>query len=283
MPIAQGLIQFGSEAAFQEEFVKPLLTRMGFSLVVDYHGTVEYGKDLVAAEFDRFGHVRYHAFQVKYAASIGLSQAGDLAADGEQAFTNPFDHPQTGEPQYISSFYGANAGSISHQASTHFFASLRPRYGDNARLLDGKSLVQLDRLAVTTRLEPMRALLSGLRSELFLNGRNLKTICDCLRGQLEGGGTHPMQRLNLEAVANVVTQPHSVLADTIQGLRHYKEEAAMFNRLVDAVGVPLSTQEYVRQRIEAACKKEVVLKVLGDSLHAAVTEVLLQLGPLVSA
>ena len=40
----------GKEDSFREDFVKPLLNRMGFVAVVETHGIGEFGKDFVFAE-----------------------------------------------------------------------------------------------------------------------------------------------------------------------------------------------------------------------------------------
>ena len=37
----------------QEPLLIPLLQRLGFSLVFNYHGRAEFGKDLIFAEVDR--------------------------------------------------------------------------------------------------------------------------------------------------------------------------------------------------------------------------------------
>jgi hypothetical protein len=48
---------FVNEDDFIQRFVIPLLHRLGFSVVANYHRTHgELGKDLVFAEIDRFGH-----------------------------------------------------------------------------------------------------------------------------------------------------------------------------------------------------------------------------------
>ena len=79
---------FANEDAFVQNFLIPLLRRLGFSLVVNYHGRTEFGKDLVFAEVDRFGHVRYHGLQAKYEARISLNGIEDLIRDCKQAFEN---------------------------------------------------------------------------------------------------------------------------------------------------------------------------------------------------
>jgi hypothetical protein len=65
------LTSYTSEDDFIQRFLIPLLKRLGFS-VVNYQGKSEHGRDLIFAEMDRFGHVRYHGLQAKYLPSIGL-------------------------------------------------------------------------------------------------------------------------------------------------------------------------------------------------------------------
>ena len=68
-------------------FLIPLLQRLGFSIVVNFHGTSEFGKDIIFGEIDRFGHVVYHGLQAKYVPSISLSASDELIEDAKQAFT----------------------------------------------------------------------------------------------------------------------------------------------------------------------------------------------------
>ena len=96
MPIVNSFT-YADEAEFLDQLILPTLERLGFSLIARYHGTREFGKDVVFAELDRFGHVRYHALQAKYLPSIGLSEARGLIDDCKQAFENPFTIHQLGK------------------------------------------------------------------------------------------------------------------------------------------------------------------------------------------
>ncbi len=81
MAIQPALSAFVDEAQFRDRFLIPLLQRLGFAIVVNYHGDQEFGKDIVFGEIDRFGTVVYHAMQAKRAESISLS-------DAEQCWTH---------------------------------------------------------------------------------------------------------------------------------------------------------------------------------------------------
>lgn len=184
MPIPSELT-FSDEDAFTQQFLIPLLRRLGFSVVANYHGHAEFGKDLVFAEIDRFGHIRYHAVQSKYLASISLNGIEELVLDCKQAFNNPFTHPQTGAVERISTFYAVNAGSVGPEATQHFFQSLVGVYGGNVRLLQAKDLLVLDQWATAKRHEQIIHRLTGLLMELRFNRRQIQVIADKFKKSLD--------------------------------------------------------------------------------------------------
>ncbi len=61
MPLEPAL-NFQNEADFTSRFLVPLLRRLGYSIMAEYHGTREFGKDLIFGEIDRFGEVACRAF-----------------------------------------------------------------------------------------------------------------------------------------------------------------------------------------------------------------------------
>ena len=154
---------YENEADFIRRLVVPVLQRLGFDAVTNYHGTREHGKDLVFGETDRFGHHIYHGLQAKYVPSIAQKDAYGLIDDAKQAFTMPFQHPASGINERISKFYAVNGGSISDNVRDLFFNALRPQYGANVRLIDGNELVALERRA-SIMIEPgARSLTQFLR------------------------------------------------------------------------------------------------------------------------
>ena len=182
---------FQDEADFVQGLLNPLLRRLGFAIVVDYHGPDEFGKDLVFGGIDAFGHVRYHALQAKYVAVIRQGDAKRLSDACEQAFTIPFTHPQTGQKEFISTFYVANGGTISNNARKLFFAQVLPKYGQNACLLDGKALLDLHSWSGIARSDTMRRRVTGLVNELKINDiiisveePMLEQLADGVQGQI---------------------------------------------------------------------------------------------------
>ncbi len=272
---------YESERDFTQKFVIALVSRLGYAIVINYHGTTEFGKDLIMGEIDKFAHVRYHGLQVKYKPTLGLSDIDDLIRDCRQAFKNPFRHPQTGDTHAISTFYAVNGGSISDQAVTHFFATVRPEYGDNARILDGKALLQLDRSASIVGIGSVRSFLSGLRLELRFNIQVGRDVCAALRRVIAEEGPFPMQRLRVGAISAFLDRPAPVLSEHFELVDQCWQGATMFNRIVDSVDVPISGGDYKRHRVEGA---DLVYQQLQEPVHrlmAIVDAKLLELGPLV--
>jgi hypothetical protein len=229
-----------NESDFTEKFVFPLLHRLGFSVVVNYHGAREFGKDIIFGYVDAFGHVRYDAIQVKFVPLIGLNEVQGVVDDCIQAFTNPFRHPQTGTEECISSFYALNGGSISDQARDHYFNSLRPRYGANARLVDGNALLRLDQSAGMTSIQNVLPRLNGLLLEIEHNRRVATHLSSTFQKYIAsyGLGTNitkpnpiPSNRFRLSAVELYLQQPFSTEVLSVNEVEAYWDRAHICNTL----------------------------------------------------
>jgi len=238
MPFPPGIRRaYANEAHFRRAFLHRLLQGLGYAVVLDYHGAEEFGKDLVFGEVDRFGHVRYHALQARFLASIGLKGVPDLIECCHQAFANPFVHPATGQQETISSFYAVNAGSISDRARRNFFAALVPRYHRNVFLLDGQSLLRLDRWAGTARFDVLYDRLIGLINELELNHRILYPLLGHVEGLLAEpfSAPPPVERFFTAAVA--LYSAHPFIPDHPTLTQDYLLAATRANHCLDALAV----------------------------------------------
>jgi|GEM_PF-1837412 len=281
MPIPAAL-RFGNEAAFTERFVVPLLGRLGFGLVVNYHGHAEFGKDLVFAEVDRFGHVRYHACQVKYQQSISLNGVEDLIRDARQSFSNPFSHPQTGASERISGFYVATAGSVSQEASRHFFNSLCSVYGDNIRLLQAKDLVVLDQSAIAARRDSVLERLTGMQVELRFNRAQIKAAGAAYRKALDKGSQAQFYNiLRLDAVSRYLAAPMLAEDALLEAAEGYWRAASIIQQWMSVSnfrGINVKGQEDASWGLYL--KLNETLEVWAVRTEAAVTETLERLQPL---
>jgi hypothetical protein len=54
MTIPAELSNFRDETDLQRRFIVPLLHQLGFSVVLNYHGSREFGRDLIFGEIDRW-------------------------------------------------------------------------------------------------------------------------------------------------------------------------------------------------------------------------------------
>jgi len=284
MPMPDELSGFDDEKGFVQRFLIPLLRRLGFSIVINYHGRREFGKDIIFGEIDRFSHVRYHGLQAKYTSSVGKAAAHDLTQDCDEAFAKDFTHPQTGQQHSISSFYAVNAGSISDEARDLFFATLRPKHGDNVRLIDGKDLLGLDRSAVISRAESGRELLVGLLIEATYNEDVLERVIPCLGSIAKGDGhnvQYPPLRLRVNAAAFYLQRPFLVSELPVEVIERFWSMGSVFNRALDEAGSsPLHT--VVSIKVPAAKALQLIPQLAKDvpALKEALGDALTKLGPI---
>lgn len=275
---------YANEADFTDRLVVPLLNRLGYSLVVNFHGANEQGKDLIVADVGRFSHVRYHGIQVKYVPSISNTAASDLIKDGEQAFITEFCHPQTGQKERISTFYVITGGTISDPAKELFFQGLRPRYGDNAKIIDGKGLLQLDRVAVAQGLESVRTKLQGILLESQKNVITASLLTSSFEAIQKGddGAAMPMQRFRLESTGRFLDSPGGPLLKSYDVLFAYWDLCRMVNKIMDTVDIPITSTPYRESRIEATLRELPRVQSESVAVNRLAAFALKQLGPLIN-
>ena len=282
--------KFANEIEFTDRFVIPLLHRLGFSVVVNYHGTREFGKDIIFGYIDAFAHVRYDALQIKFVPCIGLPEVRGLIDDCTQAFSNPFRHPQTGTEELIGSFYAMNGGSISDQARDHYFNSLRPRYGANARLVDGNALLKLDQSASTISIKDVLPRLNGLRIEIEYNHRFAARMSSGIQAYIDqfGLGTNvpkpnplPARGFRISAADLYLQQPFSTEALSVNDVETYWEHAHICNALFDCAR-GITTVGIVDNAIRGVLEHSPLMDGIGARLNGQIQGHLGSLAPLMA-
>ena len=274
-------LTYANELTFTEKFIFPLLQRLGFSVVVNYHGQREFGKDLVFGEVDRFGHVVYHGMQVKYEDSISQNAIQDLIRDAEQAFNNPFQHPSKGDTARISAFYGVNGGSFGTNAAEHFYNSLQPKYGANVRLLDGKALLALDRTATMNRVESMGERLQGIILEIQTNRQIMDAQVRMIKDFMHSGGEFPCLRLRTVALGTYLEQPFLPTEIPYYEYPHKLwHELSAFNQITLSLDQPVSTEGFKEGRLRSIEKLASQIKPRMDTLEVLMMKIIANLGPL---
>jgi hypothetical protein len=231
---------FSSEAEFITAFLQPLLQRLGFLTVIPYHGTREYGKDVIVGEIDQFGHPRYHGIQAKYLPSISLGGIETVITDAKQAFAAPFQHPQTGAHHRISNFYVVNGGTFSPQATQHFYASLESPFGGSVQLIDGPAILLRDRSAARERGENVNRSLDGIFVDVIMNSDILPSI----RTRLElvrddhPNATCPSERCRNAGTSSYLARPFALKDLPVDQLIAYVKKTEMLNTVLAALILP---------------------------------------------
>lgn len=278
MPIEKEF-KFNDEADFVARFLDPLLRRLGFSVVIPYHGRDEFGRDLIFAEIDRFRQVAYHGLQAKYVDSIHQGDSEGLIHQCEQAFRHPFTNPSTGEQHYITTFIIANGGSLTDNARENFFRATehKERIGQ-VRLLDGRTLLSLDRWASFGTVQQVGETLSGLLIELQHNRPVLAFIADCITKHLENKDNPiPSARLRIGALSHYLHKPLVPnLIDSEYVFEYVRAAEDEINGMLDRL-VTIKNKE--------TCLNSVVffagrLQHFGVALESAINKTLKELGPL---
>lgn len=275
---------YENEADFTQRFITPLLQRLGFSLVINYHGTREFGKDLVFADVDKFGHYRYHGLQAKYLSNIGIGRdVRGLIEDCKLAFENPFRHPHTGSNERIGTFYVVNGGSISDQARESFFNALENPYGGCIRLIDANSLITLDTWGSITRSEEVGGALTGILLELKYNRRIFLEIRRRFEEYKKEGGTWPAGfRLRLNAILTYLQHPRVIGTLSADRVEIYWHDASVVNNALSTLSfdTPIGKDNIVK-RMNEILNWQNTIENSAQKIEIAIIDIMQRLEPLI--
>jgi hypothetical protein len=276
-------LEYDSEAIFITKFVVPLLQRLGFSLVVNYHGTKEFGKDIVFGEIDRFGHVVYHGLQAKNVASISQSDSEGLINDAKESFRHPFTHPNKGNVERISTFTVVNAGSISDNAKQNFFVALEV-FGRNVQMLDGPALLVLDKSAAFTQRQIVGERLTGMLLEIRENRSTIDVLSKGLEMYVLDISGFPMPRMRAVAISAYLETPFSTIQLPFAALQEYWQYTNSLNAIVDSMGSPAISEafsvEFKRKRYMGYRSSLEKYLALSNIIEQHIRELLGSLSPL---
>jgi len=271
---------YASEADFTNGLLIPLLERLGFTLIADYHGTREFGKDVVFGEVDRFGHIRYHGLQAKYVESLSLSGSQSLIDDCRQAFDNPFRHPNTGQRERIACFYIVNGGTFSEVARENIFNAVDAPFGGHVALLDGHAVLSLQRWSTFNRQEMVGEKLTGIILELRYNRQLFSIIHHRLQAFMEDrtkefpGGF----RLRISACSAYLQAPILPTQDTNERIEAYWHDASVVNSALVSLALRVRNSEAQQEHMKQILGWEVPLEKSAGPLEAELLDRLKRLG-----
>ncbi len=240
------------EFRFRDDFIIPLLIRLGYGVITISHGAREFGRDVVFGEIDRLGHTIFHAMQVKYEPSISQSASHSLIEDAVEATNNPFKHPATGRECFISCFLVATAGTISNTARENFFNTLARHGIRDARLLDGPTILQLDKAINVTRRESIQQRLAGMLQEIRRNRNVLRQLVPQIKAfaAASDSAAFPILRCRHTAAGAYLNEPFVIRNLDVDTVDQYWEAIRIVNEVADSVGLPLATANFRQQRAE---------------------------------
>lgn len=159
------------EAGFRDEFIKPLLIRLGFIGITNLHGSQEFGKDFVFSELDRFGHMRHMVVQAKHEKTINQGKRIDgLLSQTRQAFSVPFTLPSSpNETRYVSAVYVFNTGGITEGAITQIRHGLAKELAANTHFFSGEQIEAFSGISLSAQDRHARDRVTALIRQLTMN------------------------------------------------------------------------------------------------------------------
>jgi hypothetical protein len=167
------------EEGFREEFIKPLLVKMGFVNISNKHGSLEFGKDYVFSEIDRFMHYRHMVVQAKHLKTINRGHKVDeLLSQSRQAFNETYRLPSIHGDRRVSAVYVFNTGKITDSAQKQMRDALAPVMSVNVHFFDGHHLELMARSTFQRYEEAVRIRLLSLNMQLAINRSVLKRLDD---------------------------------------------------------------------------------------------------------
>jgi hypothetical protein len=164
--------RYKDEAEFRDEFIKPLLVRLGFVGISQEHGVAEFGKDFVFSELDAFGKLRNMVVQAKHKEKIDQGQIiDDLVRQIEESFHVAYHLPSSpGEERIVSAVYVFNSGDITNGAKTSIRNRLHLRpLAANVSFFGGEQLEMLANTVAHRNSQRVRIRLTALFGQICCN------------------------------------------------------------------------------------------------------------------
>lgn len=165
------LPEFKNEQEFRDQWIAPFLAKLGFMNIKNTHGPGEQGKDFFFTDYDRFGHSRYYAAQVKLGnIGSGGKEINDLLDQVKRCFGVKLRFHKGAHEQRISAVYVMTSGTISEHARQriHDWCGTE-NYGENVYFLDGEQLENKERFSTYESDQEKRQHFTALHNELNRN------------------------------------------------------------------------------------------------------------------
>ena len=156
------------EVGWIKTYVIPLLRNLGFRRVDFVHGSLEAGRDVVMANYDRFGLLKYYAIQAKDGDLRARSDGPEINTIFDQvrtAFETPYRDPLSGTEHKIAGVYLVLNGSITDAARNILYS----KTGGWFSIVDMSQLELAPLLSQTITDEDRRMRLLAMQGETLWN------------------------------------------------------------------------------------------------------------------
>jgi hypothetical protein len=173
-----------NEVGWIKTHLLPLFRRLGFSRVDFVHGPLEAGRDIVMADFDRFGVLKYYAIQAKDRDLRARSDSQEINTITDQvrtAFETPYRDPLSGTEHKIAGVYLIINGSITDAARNILYSKI----GGWFNIVDISQLELAPLLLRNVSDDDRRMRLVAIKAETAGNRLMLEIFLPQLRKQIE--------------------------------------------------------------------------------------------------
>jgi len=258
-----------NEDEYTTKVVMPFLRQLGYSEVTHNHGIGEFGKDVVFAEYDRFGNKIHHGAQVKVGDLSGAnnSKVEGLISHIVKAFDMPFDDLITKAQVRLSHFFVIISGRFKSNARKALVESTRlSPYIHRLYLYEGHHIQELE----TRAFRELRSLLAAQLAELSWNKAVSHAVAEV--GPLTVYSTSNLTRLI--SALSVADR----FASLVWELRVYQAKLLRQNRLITLL--PVLKSLHGDENEMALLKSETgSVEQLADKISSLIRAAIGELGP----
>lgn len=246
---------------FREQFVRPLLVRLGYQGISNRHGCKDFGRDYVVSERNALGQSRQLLILAEHAERLSQpAQAERLLTRVRQCFLTSYTLPTvSNEARSVAAIYLFNSGRIADELTAHLYRSLAKTMAANLHFLDGERLAWLADHLSQRHDADARTRLEALIVQLRLN----EHIWDTLRKGIACDGEPPTWDMRgglLNGLEDFLTHP--LLPDKISPV----EVATLWQRAKTIQAIAM--RGYLTLAAPSARAKD--LKLLAAVCHEAI-------------
>jgi hypothetical protein len=231
-----------NEIEWIKKSLVPLLRRVGFRKIEVTHGVFEAGRDVVFADYDKFGLLRYFGAQVKTETIRAANETLDLQkiiAQLQTAYETPFHDVSTGTQHKLAGVYLIVNGEITEAARQILFN----KTGAWLHIVDRNQIEIASKLSATISDEQRQYRLSMFEFELSGNKHIAEEFHAGLKNCLSSSEatlslTKPGQKLRHYAYDRVLEFAWTEFdKDDLVELALYEHALRHFNMFAESISI----------------------------------------------